>query len=190
MTIPDLRPQLAASQEWIATLIDGISPDQLSNPTPCGQYDVRGLLEHLLAVQLRVQQIGESGELDNAPAQLPLPDDDIAAAFREAATKASDAWRDDERLTATVSPPFGTMPGGAAIGGYVSEHVTHGWDLATATGQNAEADPALAAVAMGAMQKALPDGPRDGLPFGPAVAPADDAGPTERLANWTGRTSR
>lgn len=190
MNLPDLRPQLVAAQEWIATLIDGTSPDQLSNPTPCSEYDVRGLLEHLLAVELRVQQIGESGELDNAPSQLPLPDGDLAAAFRAAATKASDAWRDDERLAAMVPPPFGTMPGGAAIGAYLSEHVTHGWDLATATGQHAEADPALAAAAMGAMQKALPDGQRDGLPFAPAVPPADDAGPTERLANWTGRRSR
>ncbi|GAB3307954.1 TIGR03086 family protein [Epidermidibacterium keratini] len=190
MNLPDLRPQLAASQEWIAALIDGVSPDQLSSQTPCAEYDVRGLIEHLLAVELRVQRIGESGDIGDAPSELPLPEGDLAAAFRSAAADAAAAWRDDERLTATVTPPFGTMPGAAALGGYISEHVTHGWDLATATGQNAEADPALAAVAMGAMEKALPDGPREGLPFAPAVEPAADAGPTERLANWTGRRSR
>jgi hypothetical protein len=40
------------------------------------------------------------------------------------------------------------------------------------------------------MQRALPAEGRERLPFDPPVEPAEDAGPTERLANWLGRRSR
>jgi hypothetical protein len=59
-----------------------------------------------------------------------------------------------------------------------------------ATGQDPEADPALVAPAYATMQRALPATGREGFPFDPPVEPAPDAGPTERLANWTGRASR
>ena len=55
--------------------------------------------------------------------------------------------------------------------------------------QEADADPALAEATLGIMKITLPESPREGFPFGPPVAPAPDAGPTERLVNWVGRAS-
>lgn len=87
-----------------------------------------------------------------------------------------------------VTAPFGTLPGAAALGAYLSEHVAHGWDLAVATGQPSEGDPDLAEIALQAMTAALPAEQRGGqIPFAAPVKPAADTGPTERLANWTGR---
>src|SRR5688500_17292233 len=45
--IPDFRSDLAAAQEWVAGLMAAIRPDQWGAPTPCTDFDVRGLLEHL-----------------------------------------------------------------------------------------------------------------------------------------------
>lgn len=87
-----------------------------------------------------------------------------------------------------MSAPWGTIPGALAIGGYLQEAVTHGWDLAVSTGQPSQAEPELAAAALAAAQKALPAQPRGGeIPFGPVVEPEPYATPTERLVNWTGR---
>ena len=85
--------------------------------------------------------------------------------------------------------PFGSMPGAELLRAYVSEQLTHGWDLAVATGQPAEAAPDLVALAERAIRALLPPTPRGGpIPFGPVVEAAPDAGPTERLAAYQGRS--
>ena len=72
----------------------------------------------------------------------------------------------------------------------LNEVLVHGWDLAVSTGQDPEADPALARAAHEIMERALPASPRGGeVPFGPVVDSTPDAGPTERLANWCGRVT-
>ena len=89
-----------------------------------------------------------------------------------------------------LEAPFGRVPGSVVLGVHLAENLTHGWDLATATGQDPEADPALVAPAYATMQQALPATGREGFPLDAPVEPAADAGPTERLANWSGRRSR
>ena len=65
----------------------------------------------------------------------------------------------------------------------------HGWDLAVATGQDSEADPELAeAVLAGrAAGRSRPSRAAGHVPFAAVVESAPGAGPTERLANWSGR---
>lgn len=100
-------------------------------------------------------------------------------------------WDDDTRLTASVTVPWGTVPGAEALWGYLNEALVHGYDLATATGQPAEADPEVVRPLLDRIAAILPGGFRGGpVPFAAVVEPAADAGPTERLANWSGRTTR
>jgi uncharacterized protein (TIGR03086 family) len=121
------------------------------------------------------------------PFVIELPDDDLAAGYHERADASRRAWATAD-LSAPVTAPWGTIPGALAIGGYLQEAVTHGWDLAVSTGQPSEADPELAEIALAAAQRALPAQPRGGeLPFGPVIASEPSATPTQRLVNWTGR---
>lgn len=191
MTDTDLRPALAQGQRWADTLIAATSPAQLDAPTPCAEFTVRELIAHMIGGTRRVAAMG-SGQsalsVDAHPAA--IPDDALATAFGVAMADAQDAWRDDASLTREVTVPWGTVTGAGALGGYLTEILTHGWDLAAATGQDPEADPALAALGLEQAMVKVPSGDRAGIPFAPAVDPADDAGPTERLANWMGRRSR
>ncbi|WFR72435.1 TIGR03086 family metal-binding protein [Prescottella defluvii] len=117
-----------------------------------------------------------------------VADDQWPHAYDRAVEAMRAVWADDALLDTVVTVPWGRVPGRAAVFAYLNETLVHGWDLAVATGQPAEADPVLAATALAVAERAIPEAPRGGpIPFGPVVKPAEGAGPTERLANWSGR---
>ena len=61
--------------------------------------------------------------------------------------------------------PFGDLPGGMYLGLATNDVFAHGWDLAKATGQSTDLDPAMAAQLLAGMEMGLPDEIRG--PFGP-----------------------
>ena len=189
MDLPDFRTPLSQAQDWVATLIDGVRPEQLADPTPCDDFDVRTLIGHLYAGAGRVRRMGDGGNALEEPFVVTdLADEDLAGGYRARCHAAQQAWRDDAKLTVMVQAPWGEVPGALALAGYLTEALTHGWDLAVATGQKAEADSVLACIALDAARRALPEHPRGGaVPFAPVVPSAAEAGPTEMLANWMGR---
>ncbi len=186
----DPRPLYSRALAFAADLVDGVRPDQLTDPTPCDEFDVRTLLGHLLTTARRARVIAGGGSVAEVPPVVTdVPDAELAATYRRDADAALAAWADDALLEELVSVPWGSVPGAGAIWGYLNETLVHGWDLAVATGQPSEADPDLAGAALAAAQRFIPAGPRDPeVPFADAVSPAPGAGPTEQLANWSGRT--
>lgn len=187
--IPDFRPDLDAAQTWMADLITAVRPAQLDAATPCTEYDVRDLVQHIAALPAKVAAVAAGDNPLELPSQVAIDADGVGAAYRADAKEALDLWSDDDLLTTTLTAPWGPAPGGLALGGFVMETVAHGWDLAVATGLDPEADPALAATAHAIGEQALDGVPRGpGLPFGEEVDPPADAGPTTRLAAFLGRT--
>ncbi|MGI5126164.1 TIGR03086 family metal-binding protein [Pseudonocardia sp. CA-107938] len=190
--IPDPRPLYAGALTWVRGLLDAVRPDQLDGPTPCPEFDVRTLAGHLVGTVGRARVIGEGGDPREAPFVVDgIADDGFAAAYGEEIDKVLAVWRDDAILDRMATVPWGTLPGRAALAGYVNETLVHGWDLAVSTGQPAEAPREIAEAALAAAPRVLPAEPRGGhVPFAAVVEPAPDAGPTERLANWCGRPRR
>lgn len=186
---PDFRPDLAAAQSWVAGLINAVDPDQLDSPTPCTDYDVRGLIQHIAALPAKVAAVAAGDNPRTLPSQVAIDGDGVGERYREEGQAALGSWADDALLTTTLTAPWGPAPGGIAVGGFVMETIAHGWDLAVATGQDPEADPALTAKARAIGEKALAGAPRGpGMPFGvPVEAPAG-AGPTTELAAFLGRS--
>lgn len=185
--LPDLRPQLTRAEQWVETLIAGVRPDQLGNPTPCDEFDVRTLIAHLYTGAGRVEAMAKGLDARTVPLVSDLPDGDLAAGYHDKAEAGRQAWSEAD-LSAPVTAPWGSAPGAVAIGMYLQEVLAHGWDLAVATGQPSEADQDLAEAALIAGQQTLPEQPRGGpIPFAPVVESAPEATPTQRLVNWTGR---
>jgi uncharacterized protein (TIGR03086 family) len=184
----DPRPHYDSALAWAQTLVEGVRRDQLDDPTPCAEFDVRALLGHLVATVRRARAIGEGRPPFSVPSTLEgVADEAWPAMLAEAVTAMRPVWADDALLDKEVTVPWGTVPGRAALWGYVNEALVHGWDLAVATGQPAEADADVAEAALAGAREKIPAGMRgEGVPFDAVVEPAPGAGPTERLANWSG----
>lgn len=169
-------------------VIAAIEPDRLDDPTPCEEYDVRALVNHLVAALDRAARVGETGTPGDLVAAGGGDAGELLSRYTDARARATAAWADDARLDAMVEVPWGKMPGRAAVAGYTMEVVAHGWDLAKATGQRVEGDPELGTAMLDLAHQVLPlDARGEGVPFGPATLPPVDSGPYTQLAAWLGR---
>lgn len=186
-TIADPRPLYRDAVTWVAGLAAGVPADRMDGPTPCDEFDVRALLGHLVTTVRKVHGFARGADTSAVPhVSTGIADDALATAYAADADAACTAWSDDALLEVVVRAPWGEVPGRQVLWGHLNEALVHGWDLAVATGQDPEADPALAAAALEWAGANLPAQGREQFPFADPAQPAADAGPTERLANWSG----
>ncbi|MGW4099716.1 TIGR03086 family metal-binding protein [Mycobacterium sp. NPDC004974] len=182
-------------------VIAGVRPEQLTDPTPCTDMDVRALLAHLIGVLDRVAALG-NGEDPFAVIDTPVADDRWPDAWRESGRRAADAWSDDAVLERPMALPWIEGSGAQVLVSYFSELTVHTWDLATAAGQQPDWDDTVVATAFDGARQILPAANRRALyeeisaargfdevavPFAEAVPISDDAPAIDRLVAWNGR---
>ena len=184
---------LGPAVQRLSRVVHGVRDDQLTAPTPCPDYTVGDLLDHVHGLASAFTMAARKQSLpggDQAPSgdASRLPDDwRTAIAVRLDAL--AEAWHDEAAWEGTATVAGVTMPGPALAAVAVDEVVVHGWDLAVATDQRLEVDETSLAVAAGFVE-AL-SGPeqaqvRAGI-FGPVVPVPEDASPLDRLLGGTGR---
>jgi uncharacterized protein (TIGR03086 family) len=176
----DPLSQLGQLGPLLAGVVGGIAPDQLDRPTPCAEFTVRGVLEHMIggATAFAAAYRGETAA---------EPDlSDVLAGFGPALQNLGGSMSAPGALDSTVAAPFGEVPGETFARFIVLDGLVHGWDMANATGQAYDPPDELVAAADAFARQAI-DPLRDGQTFAEAVEPAPDASPIERLAAYTGR---
>jgi uncharacterized protein (TIGR03086 family) len=184
----DPRMALGKAVALGSAVIAAVRPDQLTDPTPCAEFDVRSLLGHLVVVLRRVAVVGRGGSPFDVEPPGDVADDGWSDPWRAAAHDVMDVWTDDARLDQVITLPWTTMTGRQALEIYTSEVSVHVWDLARATDQQPAWDDAVVAVALSAFERELPaDADRTEAPFDPAVPVPADAPAIDRLVGLTGR---
>ena len=178
----DLARALAATEAVVA----GIRPDQWAAPTPCTELDARGVLNHLVRGNLLFVAIVR-GEPRPVPGTDHLGDDPLAA-YQQAAAQLQAAFAAPGVMESVYEAPFGTAPGAVLVHVRIAEVLTHGWDLARATGQPGDFPDDLAERTLARSRRRLvarPEGP--GAPFAAEVPVPPDAPAVDRLAGFLGR---
>ena len=186
----DPRPVYERAARQLAALVAATPPGRLDAPTPCGDYEVRSLLGHVVNGALRVATAVEGGGADgeDVPAWAEsLPPERWAGACEESRDRMAAAWADDAKLDVPVTIPWGRMPGRIVLAGSVMETVAHSWDLAKAIGREDLLDPGLGEFALAVARQALPAEGRGRRPFGDVREAPEDADVYARLAAWLGR---
>lgn len=142
MHVTDLHRR---SLEWFASRLDQLDGVPWAAPTPCGDWDVRELLNHVVSEDLWTIPLMEGATIDEVGDRFEgdlLGDDPVAAAHAacEAATTAAASG-----IVAgqTVHLSFGDTPADEYAYQMAADHIIHGWDLAAATGGDRTIDPDL-----------------------------------------------
>jgi uncharacterized protein (TIGR03086 family) len=173
------------AQDAFAGVLVNVNPDQLGAATPCSEWTVNDLIEHVIGGN---EHVGPwSGSAEEPPAR----PDDLVAAHRAAAAAAHQVFAGPDGMTTLFKLPFGEIPGQMFIGMRTSDVLTHAWDLAAATGQSTDLDPELAAEQLAAVRAFV--GPQfrgQGMPFGDEQQCPPDRAPADQLAAFLGRTVR
>ncbi|MET1001049.1 MAG: TIGR03086 family metal-binding protein [Acidimicrobiia bacterium] len=185
----DLEPATKVMAELVAHVTD----DQLSNPTPCPAYSLGDLLDHVGGLSLAFTAAATK-ETAALAGQGPSGDasrlgTDWRTRIPRDLAELANAWRDPNAWTGMTQAGGIDLPGEVAGLVALDEIVIHGWDVARATGQPFDPDPALLEAVHGFVAQFSGPGQeeaRAGL-FGPEVEVAPDRPLLDRVIGMTGR---
>lgn len=168
-------------------VVAGISKDQLDGDTPCTEWSVRDLLNHLIG---ELEMVAAAGAGEPAPtSDTDYTSEDHAAAYRAAAAGARDAFAAPGAMGKKFAMPWGETPGQALLGLVLADVVVHGWDLARGTAQEIAIPDDVAEAVYGMTSGMMePKGsfPR-GTSFAPPVEVPDDAPIRDKMLAYLGR---
>jgi len=147
METTNLSAEMAAAAAEAARVVSNVPAGTLTQPTPCGDWDLRTLLNHtILWTSYSAERRAHGGSVDE---ELMSKDFTADPGFREdyarQIRKAIDAWGDPAAWEGDRDM-MGSPTPAADIGAMLlMETALHGWDVARATGQEFSADDTTAA---------------------------------------------
>ena len=168
------------------TIVAGVTPDQSDQPTPCPDYDVKALVDHITGWVQSFAAGANGGTYEGDPSAY-VAGDDPGTEFRAAADTLLEGWR-THGVDRKVGLMGGELPGQMVLNMTIMEYLTHGWDLATATRQAIPYTEEEAAQALERAQGTLPPEYRGaGKAFGDIVEVPDSAPAIDRFIGFLGR---
>ena len=181
--VPQELGELSCADATLAVLQRVLAPvtdADREKPTPCADFTVHQLAEHLFGTMAFV---GSLGGIEVA--RTPQPS--LVAAVAEVAQQVNEAWA-VRGLEGNVTAGDLTIPATMAVGILNLEYLLHAWDFAQATGQELHVSEEVAQYVHDLGAQIIP-GARVGGSFGPAVEIAGRAGALDRLVALSGRTA-
>jgi uncharacterized protein (TIGR03086 family) len=157
--------------------LDAVTDDQWDDPTPCTDWSVRELVDHVIEIQRQIPEgLGVTVDDGGTPQA-------TWNAVREAALA---ALREPGVMDRTMPGRSGEVPVEMALIPRLSDVLVHTWDLARATGGDERLSPDVAAIVLERLR------PNDEIlrstgTFGPRVESPPDADVVVELLCFTGR---
>lgn len=122
-----------------------VRPEQWTGSTPCTEWNVRQLVNHMARANLsyvRLLDGGTSAEFIRQRDADALGTDPVGA-FGRSAQACAEAYARSEAMRQMVDHPSGTMTGEQALAMRTTDTVIHTWDLARAIGADERLDAGL-----------------------------------------------
>jgi uncharacterized protein (TIGR03086 family) len=171
----DLLNLYERASAWTVSKVAGAG--LLDADTPCDEWDVRTLMNHMLDTQ---NYFVSSARGEKASLPSPTPPNLLGD------VPAADFERARGEMIKTYSEPDVIDKTGPSLGIAFSDQLLHGWDLAKATGQDTTMPDGLPEAAYQMIHGRFTDDQRKGM-FKPEIPVAADAPAQDKLLAYTGR---
>jgi len=182
---PDSPPadELECAEATFAVLehvLHGIAEQDLDKQTPCREFDVASLTDHLMN---SITVLGGA-----AGAEFPERDrtDSVERQIVLAGRPALDAWK-RRGLDGTVAFGDNQAPATVMAGILSLEFLVHAWDYAAAVDREVDAPDSLSDYVMGLARNIITPQGRTRAGFDEPIDLPDDAGSLDKLLAFTGR---
>ena len=191
---PDPVAQLERVIRRTKEVASGVTQTQATDPTPCSQWSVLDLFNHLIGgleftsgcitgnvpnIRPNEAESSYQGETDVAV---------LIQAYHAAVDRALEVAASPGALERTAVTPFGEMAVARIMMGTVMDQLVHCWDLARATGQDTTLDSEMVEFAYGMLVSGgFADMGRQAGFVGPEISVPDDASLQDKMIGYMGR---
>ncbi len=171
------------------SIVENVPREQLALSTPCHDWHVHDLIDHIVGA---TDFFADIAELGSSPEDREWPsyaDGDFIRSFGEQARRVVTAFSAPGAMEQTMVLPTGPAPGSRCIQVATGEIFVHGWDLAKSTGQDMPPDRGVADALLSSEWSSMCADVRNADPsvFAPEI-PAPREGPAiDRLVGFLGR---
>ena len=187
MSIPELFDR---SVEEFARRVRSIGDDQWDNPTPCTDWSVRDLVNHVVVEDLWAPGLLDGKTIEEIGGNDAFSGDrlgtDPKKTWAGAAGAARTAVRRDGAMEITTHLSFGDFPGSFYVQQLLADHVIHAWDLAKGIGGDDDLDDELVRYVYEGL-KPYADSLSAGGSFDPPISVPEDADTETKLLALAGR---
>jgi uncharacterized protein (TIGR03086 family) len=188
MSQPGPAELLAAAVTAAAPTLARIGSADLAQPTPCREWTLRDLLQHLAGRAVLSQRAAHGIAVTTFPeAEADLLGDHPGESVTALLAQSVAAWQGaDADLGSPCTTPIGVMPAAGLVTFQAQDVFVHTWDLGQAMSQDPGFDPQLTAAMLALHQQTITDDSR-GAFFAPAIPVPDSASDLDKLVAFLGR---
>jgi len=149
----NMHAEMTDAADAAARTVEHVAPAQFDGPTPCTEWDVRTLLNHLIVwTSYSLAARAEGGSVGQELIDRDFAaDPGFAADYRAQLDRALTAWSDPATWDRSLDVMGSPTPSADVAALNIAEMVLHGWDLAAATGQAYTVSEPAAAAALRAV---------------------------------------
>ncbi len=179
------RQALAATRNVIA----GIKSDQWHVSTPCDEWDVSELANHLIAGNWWAAELANGATIASVGDRLDgdVLGTDPLTAYDDSAAPAAAVFEREGAMSAPCAVSYGPVPGAMYCGHRFIDVFIHGWDLAKATGQSTDLDPVLVAACLEVVKPQADMFATSGVFGNQGQTPVDETDQQRKLLTMLGR---
>lgn len=171
-------------------VIQHVSLDDMNKPTPCSEWNVRQLLNHIVSEVAWIKPLLHGKTIDEVGGVL---DGDLLG---DTPAEAWQAYKQEAQQAVTNAKPdtiahlsYADKPAQAYIAEVSADMIVHGWDLARAIGLEYVIEDTIAQQCLDATKDIMPSGRQYGF-IGPAITVANNASAAEKMLAEFGRSTQ